>query len=112
MPTAPGEVAVKAYLTEIGPVSWDDATILQALAAEITAQANRVRFKPDPAPPAEPLPYPDDLADALFRRVARNLALRPLPLGVQTTEDTVTRVGGLDVEIRTKEAPYRKKVMG
>jgi hypothetical protein len=116
MPTAPDLPAVKAYLSSIGTISWTDPQITQALESEITAQANKVRFPVDPEPPAEALPYPADLADALCRRVARNLALRALPLGVQAniTDGAVatTRIGGLDAEIREKEAPYRKKVMG
>lgn len=106
--------AVEAYL---GPDhSWTPAQIEAAIAAEVAAQAAVVRFPADPPAPAEPLPYPADLLEALCRRVAHNLALRALPLGVSVdlTESAVatTRVGGTDAEVRRLEAPYRRRTVG
>lgn len=114
MPTAPDLAAVKVYLGS--GHSWTDAEITTALAAETAAQAGKVRFPADPASPAEPLPYPADLAEALFRRVAHNLALRALPLGLQASISEVavqnTRVGGEDAEVRRLEGPWRKRHVG
>lgn len=88
---------------------WDDASISAAYAAEIAAQARVCRV------PTEG-DYPADLTEALFRRVAHNLALRALPLGLQAsmTDGAVaqTRVGGTDAEVRRLEAPFRKLVVG
>jgi hypothetical protein len=55
--------------------------------------------------------WPPDLIEALYRRVAHNLALRSNPLGVSLAESefgsTQLRVGGGDAEVRRLEAPYR-----
>lgn len=114
MPTAPDAGDVKAYLGSSNV--WTDDQIASALAAETVAQAKVVRFPADPTPPAEPLPYPHDLAEALMRRVAHNLAVRALPLGVQPhitdTAVATSRVGGRDPEVRRLEGPWRKLVSG
>lgn len=114
MPVAPDLDAVLAYL---GPDhSWSDDQIDAALSAEIAAQKRVVAFPPDPLPPAEPLPYPADLAEALCRRVAANLANRALPLGVSAAMSemaiSTTRVGGGDAEVRRLERPWRRLVVG
>lgn len=113
MPTPPNLAAVKTYLGDSG--SWDDGAIDAARLAEIAAQAAACRLPVDPDPQA-PLPYPADLAEALCRRVAHNLALRALPLGVQANISdmtvTTTRVGGMDAEVRRLEGPYRKLIAG
>lgn len=114
MPTPPDAAAVKAYLG--GNNRWNDDEITVALAAETAAQARVVRFPADPEPPAPALDYPDDLAEALCRRVAHLLAVRALPLGVQAnitdSAVAVSRVGGSDPEVRRLEAPWRKLVKG
>lgn len=111
MPTPPTVTDVLTYLGD--DVSWEEPAVQAALDAETAAQAAVVRFPVDPEPPAEPLPYPADLAEALCRRVAHNLALRALPLGVQAsiTDSAVATnfVGGTDAEVRRLEAPYRKR---
>jgi hypothetical protein len=60
--------------------------------------------------------YNPALLEALCRRVAHNLAVRALPLGLQATigdgAALATRVGGTDAEVRRLEAPYRKLVVG
>lgn len=115
MPTAPTVDDMLGYLEDAGLPNTNTSSIASALVAEIAAQAKVVRFPADPEPPADPLPYPADLAEALFRRVAHNLAVRPLALGVQVelSESAVasTRVGGVDAEVRRLEAPYRKRVV-
>lgn len=113
MPTPPELADVLGYL---GPnTSWSDEEVAAALLAETAAQAAVVRFPADPPPPAEAQAYPADLAEALFRRVAHNLAVRALPLGVQATVTDgaalSTYVGGTDAEVKRLEAPYRKRVV-
>jgi hypothetical protein len=113
VPTAPDLAAVKAYLGDSG--SWDDDAIDAARLAEIGNQSAMCRLPVDPDPES-PLPYPADLAEALCRRVAHNLALRALPLGVQANVSDMsvatTRVGGMDAEVRRLEGPYRKLPVG
>lgn len=89
--------------------SWGASAIAEAYEAEIEAQANVCRLPADGA-------YPKPLRDALGRRVAHNLAVRDLPLGVQATVSDMAvatrQVGGLDPEVRRLEAPYRKMLIG
>ena len=119
MPIVPTIEQVQEYLGDTH--SWADADIETALAAEVLAQAASIRIPADPVddqdPPVPiPQPYPADIAEALFRRVAHNLALRALPLGLQTTLTevgaSVARVGGGDAEVRRLERPYRKLTVG
>ncbi|HSX66669.1 hypothetical protein [Nocardioides sp.] len=115
MPALPALPEVQTYLATTG-TTHPDTVVAPVLAAEIAAQARRCRFPADPAEPAAPLPYPADLKEALFRRVAHTLAVRALPLGVQANLSefgaTTTRVGGTDAEVRRLEAPHRKLVKG
>lgn len=98
---------IKVYLGDSH--TWDDAAITQAYEAELEAQADVCRLPADGD-------YPKVLRDALGRRVAHNLAVRDLPLGVQATISDMavaTRsVGGLDPEVRRLEGPRRKVVFG
>lgn len=99
----PTVVDVKAYL---GTNSWTDAEIGDALDAETAAQAKVCRI---------PDPMPADLAEALKRRVQRNLAMRPLPLAVLQGDaegGSSTVLPGRDPEVRRFEAPHRKLVLG
>lgn len=109
MPTAPDLEAVKGYLgTAVS--SYTDTELQSALDAETAAQGKVCKIKD------EWTEYPADLAEALFRRVHHNLALRGLPLGVQATitEAAVATnsVGGTDAEVRRLEGPYRKRIVG
>lgn len=105
---APVLADVKVYLGT--GHSWTDAQLTSALAAEKAAQSRVCRV------PADVDVWPSDLAEALFRRVAHNLALRALPLGVQAsiTDAAVAtnRVGGTDAEVARLEAPWRRLVVG
>lgn len=58
--------------------------------------------------------YPDDLRQALLRRVMRNLAMRRLPLAVLQgdVEMGSAILPGRDPEVRRFEAPHRKLVIG
>jgi hypothetical protein len=112
VPIAPDIDAVKAYLGE--SAAFEDDQITAALDAETVAQVKVCRL-PDDADPDEPEPYPADLAEALCRRVAHNLALRNLPLGIQANiadgAVSTNRVGGIDAEVARLERPYRKLVV-
>lgn len=84
----------------LGANSYTDAQIQDALDAESVAQAQVCRI---------PEPMPRDLKQALKRRVARNLAMRPIPLAVlrgdaQAGEANI--LPGVDPEIRRLEKPY------
>jgi hypothetical protein len=102
--TIPDLAAVKAYLgTE---TTRSDAEISSALAAEIAAQARVCNIG---------AVYPADLAEALKRRVQRNLYMRGLPSGLQTVATESGALGiklGADSEINRLEAPFRKLVCG
>lgn len=101
MPAPPSKEDVLTYL---GTVPWAPDQVEDAYNAEVAAQVNVIEFG-DP----EPTDYPADLAEALKRRVARNLALRNLPLGTQTSATdagvAVARIGD-DREIARLEGPY------
>ena len=117
MPTPPDATAVTDYLAELDLSDrWTPDQIAGALAAETTAQAARCRILPVDVEGEAVQPYLSDLAEALKRRVAHNLALRALPLGVKASiadaAVATDKVGGLDAEVRRFEAPYRKLVMG
>lgn len=83
--------------------------IAAAFEAEAAAQA-RVCREPRPGENTA------DLDEALCRRVAVNLALRPLTLGFQPLLSEATasaaRVGGGDREVDRLERPWRRLVVG
>lgn len=117
MPTPPDLAAVKAYLGIDADDNDRDGEVSGALATEIANQRKVVRasaFGVDPEPPAEPVDYPVDLAEAVCRRVARNLALRNVPLATlqSDSEGGPNVTPGKDPEIRRLEGPYRKLPQG
>ncbi|MBM0274131.1 hypothetical protein [Micromonospora tarensis] len=93
---------VVAYL---GQISATQDTVGDALAAETFAQAAVCRVGAI---------YPPDLREALLRRVARNLALRGVPLAVLRgdAETGSTVLPGRDPEVRRLEAPHRRLPIG
>lgn len=95
---------VKDYL-EDAVDSWSDAQLTEVLAAETAAQSKVCRIRAY---------YPADLREALLRRVARNLALRALPLAVLQgdSEEGNLVLPGRDPEVRRLEGPHRKVVVG
>jgi hypothetical protein len=102
----PCATEVYAYLEFSGlPTSWEHLQIEAALAAEKAAQAKVCTV------PADDAEWPADLVEALLRRVARNLALRKLPLGIAASEIEATRVAGTDVEVRRLESGHRRWVV-
>lgn len=93
---------VKVYL---GDVSHTDAEITSALAAERRAQADRCNIDD----------YTEALREALYRRVARNLAARAVPVASFSSFEggaTSTRVPMRDAEISRLEAPYMRLTVG
>jgi len=98
----PDTTAIQDYLRDDPVVAATAEEIEQALIAETCAQADRCRVEP----------YTDALAEALMRRVARNLAMRSVPLGVQADEMGGKYIGSNDPEVRRLEGPYRRLVVG
>ena len=82
-----------------------DLTIQGAINAEAAAQT-RICTLPDPVP--------DDLLEALMRRVVRNLAMRRLPLAIAQgdADGGALILPGRDPEVRRLEAPFRRLVCG
>lgn len=117
MPTPPDIDTVLTYLGETDSDDERKATIEAALATEIVAQRKVVRasaFGTDPESPLPPVAYPADLAEAVCRRVARNIALRNVPLAVlqSDAEGGPTATPGKDPEIRRLEGPHRRLPSG
>jgi hypothetical protein len=80
-------------------------SVAEALAAETAAQRKACDV---------PAVYGADLAEALKRRVARNLAARAVPIATFTSFEgggTSARVPQVDAEIARLEAPYRSWVI-
>jgi len=101
----PGLAEVRAYLDSNGESSQTDAAITGALNAEL---ANQRKVCDVPAV------YDYDLAEALKRRVARNLAARAVPIASITTFEggtTQAKVQRYDAEVTRFEGPYRKVVV-
>lgn len=101
----PTEQEVTDYL---GETSATEDEIADAYAAEKSDQANRCRV------PADDAVWPASLAQALKRRVARNLALRGLPIAVLQgdAEGGSMVLPGRDPEVRRFEAPHRRISFG
>lgn len=94
-----------AYLEADGE-TYAEEDVDDAREAEAANQRNVCRM---------PAAYPPDLRMALFRRVARNLAMRPLTLGTprgDAESGTAAFLPAQDPEVRRYERPYRKVVTG
>lgn len=106
---------LEEVLAYVGDTSWSDAEVQSALDAETAAQRRVVRagyFIAD-TEDEDYLDYPDDLAEALKRRVARNLAVRGVPLSVQQGDaDAPSYIPRSDPEIRRLENPHRRLPLG
>ena len=85
--------------------SWTTLDLADALAAERAAQRARC---------GERAVYPADLRQALLRRAQRNLAMRRLPLAINTgdADGGSLVIPGRDPEVRRLEGPYRRLVTG
>lgn len=96
---------VPAVVEYLGQISATEETVGDALQAETFAQRAVCRVG---------AVYPPDLREALLRRVARNLALRGIPLAVLRgdAESGSTVLPGKDPEVRRLEAPHRRLPIG
>lgn len=85
--------------------NWTTVDLQDALDAEASAQRDVC---------VVPAAYPDSLRQALLRRVQRNLAMRSLPLAVQTGDaDGGTLVlPGRDPVVRQYEGPHLRRSVG
>lgn len=92
--------AVDDYL---GQHSWDPEVLADALAAETDAQRRVCDV---------PAAYPNDLREALLRRVQVNLAKRGQPFLTIPDSEVPALIPRIDAEVRRFEAPFRKLVMG
>lgn len=105
---APTDADATAYLRAIdSQAAIDTDAVSAALLTEKRAQARKCRV------PADDAAWPEDLAEALCRRVACNLAKRPHTLGFIPSVDPAGGTAHLssnDPEIRRLEAPYRRVV--
>lgn len=101
----PDLAELKVYLGVDALDTSRDDEIEAALAAESSAQRDCCRV---------PAAYPASLREALLRRVARNLALRLLPLAVLRGDGEAgdTILPGRDPEVKRLEGPHRKRTMG
>ncbi len=96
---------VKEYLKIPAEDTDRDDEIQDALDAEVQAQRDVCRI---------PEAYSASLRQALYRRVARNLAMRGMPVAVLRGdgESGDTILPGRDPEVRRFEAPHRRRKMG
>ncbi len=92
---------VAAYLRDDAD-SWTTDELAGALAAEVAAQGRSCRI------PADPATLPDDLREAVLRRVRANLNRRALRAGVEDPQFLPAR----DPEVRRLEGPWRRLVVG
>jgi hypothetical protein len=103
LPTA---TEAQTYLQSTGATSYTLTDIGLALAAETAAQGRVCRVD---------AVYPADLREALYRRVARNLAARSVRVASFTSFEgggTSVRVPAVDAEVRRLEAPHRRLTVG
>jgi hypothetical protein len=101
--TLPTIADVKEYYS--GAAQFSDGQLSDVLASEAASQALVCTIPDD---------YPPDLRQALLRRVARALAMRALPLGMQVGDaDTgPALLPGRDPEVRRLEAGHRRLAVG
>lgn len=99
-------ITVSVYRNYARGTSATDSEIEDAIAAETLAQERVCRI---------PDPVPDDLLQALKRRVMRNLAMRALPLAVLQGDAELggsNVLPGNDPEVRRFERPWRRLAIG
>lgn len=106
--TAGGMPVVDDVATYLGAsaASWSTEDLTDALNVEADAQRDVCGV---------PAAYPAALRGALLRRVARNLAMRRLPLAVPAGDGDgggPTILPGTDPEVRRLERPHRRMPLG
>ena len=104
--TAPVGIGEVRAWAGISPTSITDAQLQQVLDAETALQAACCIF---PADPWGTNPTPAALVQALYRRCARQVSARSLPLGYlnDIAEYGPVKLSSYDAEIERLEAPYR-----
>ena len=102
MGTRPTLTQVRAWIA-IPATVLDDAQLQQVYDGESDKQAAHCLV------PQDPDAFPPALAQALYRRVARECAARSLPLGLtgDGVEYAPSRLPVFDVQIESHEGPYR-----
>ena len=103
MPTQPDLEAVRAWIGVSASV-MPDTQLQTVLDAELAAQAQVCQV----------VPWADQLTQAIYRRVGREVAAMALPLGVVAPD---SEFGGgqlprFDAEIERLERPFRLVVLG
>lgn len=105
---------VDSYVIATGVPS--DATILSVALDGLSAVLSAAATATGSVTATVAVPWDWALREALFRRVAHNLALRPLLLGLQVSMSdaavSTRNVGGSDAEANRLEGPYRKRKVG
>jgi hypothetical protein len=106
--TVPDLTAIRAYIGVPEPVLPDDQ-LQQIVDSELSIQATKCRI------PQDPTAYPPEAVQGLFRRVARVVAARALPLGMMGAESEfggAARLPRYDAEIARIEGPITVMVFG
>jgi hypothetical protein len=105
--TVPSLAEVRQWIG-VPVAALSDEQLQRVYDAEIAAQA-AVCIIPD-----DPDAYPAVAVEGLFRRVARVVAARGLPLGMMATESEYgpARLPSTDAEITRTEATIRSMVLG
>ena len=99
---------VRSWL-QLAPTSLTDDQLQVVIDGELAGQAASCRVPPDPAD------YPDQLREALYRRVGRVTSGRQVPMGLSSdigSEYGASRVPSYDPEIERIEGPFRVVVFG
>ena len=108
MAGVPTVAEVRSWL-QLASTSVTDDQLQVVIDGELAGQAALCRV------PADPALYPDQLREALYRRVGRFTSGRQVPLGLSgdpASEYGATRVPMYDPEIERIEGPFRVVVFG
>lgn len=101
---------------QISAASLTDAQLQQVVDAEQANQALYCRVPTTGDPPVlDPSSWPAALSQAIYRRVAREVAGRGVPLGLvgdPASEAGALRLATFDAEVERLEGPYRMVVFG
>ena len=101
---------------QISAASLTDVQLKQVVDAEQANQAMYCRVPTTGDPPAlDPDAWPAALSQAIYRRVAREVAGRGIPLGLiadLASESGAQRLSTFDAEVERLEGPYRIVVFG
>jgi hypothetical protein len=107
----PSVADVRAWV-QVPATSVTDVQLQQVIDAELKLQALACRVAV--GVPPQPDTYPEGLAQAIYRRCARELAGRQVPLGIvgDGAEYGPATLSTFDAEVERLEGPYRMVVFG